>query len=221
MKEAEDSWDNEIVPRRKLDEKEYKVRGGRIRNEKRVIGQIGRKRVEIREIAIAVRRSLQLSYVEPLFQNMLQPPFKGQLYIYTIGRRYWVIGARKAEFANVFRFYEKEIRDSLEKHLNKVSQKTWRVPPFKVKVIPQNPDDLHYQEELEALFDVTSVPMLSKAEKRRHEKVKVLGNPSKAPNPDISSKIQAISAWLHEENKRFKQTEREKREKRLHDLQNG
>ena len=61
MKEAENSWDNEIVPRRKLDEKEYKVRGGRIRNEKRVIGQIGRKRVEIREIAIAVRRSLQLS----------------------------------------------------------------------------------------------------------------------------------------------------------------
>src|SRR5699024_12736772 len=63
--------------------------------------------------------------------------------------------------------------------------------------------------------------LLSKAEKRRHEKVKVLGKPSEAPNPDISSKIQAISAWLHEENKRFKQTEREKREKRLHDLQNG
>lgn len=159
-------WDDEIVPRKKLDEIEVK---GRLRNVQREIGKMSRKRSPeetYKMLTIYLKRSLQLSYIEPWFQFFLPPRLKGRLFIATIGKRYWVIGTPRGEFGAAFNFYQKEIRKSLETHLNKISKKRWKIPPFRISIMPENPNTRAFDEEIEALMQVKSVPMKSQEERR-------------------------------------------------------
>ena len=159
-------WDDEIVPRKKLDEIEVK---GRLRNVQREIGKMSRKRSPeetYKMLTIYLKRSLQLSYIEPWFQFFLPPRLKGRLFIATIGKRYWVIGTPRGEFGAAFNFYQKEIRKSLETHLNKISKKRWKIPPFRISIMPENPNTRAFDEEIEALMQIKSVPMKSQEERR-------------------------------------------------------
>lgn len=160
-------WDNQIVPRKKLDE--VRVSGSKLRNIQSEIGQLSRRRSPLNPyqlLTVYLKRSLQLSYIEPWFQAFLPPRLKGRLFIATIGRYYWVIGTPRAEFGAAFNFYQKEIRQSLENHLNKISKKKWKIPPLRIAVMPENPNDRNLEKEFEALMTIKSVPMKSKAEKR-------------------------------------------------------
>ncbi len=159
-------WDDEIVPRKKLDEIEIK---GRLRNVQREIGKMSRKRKPeetYKMLTIYLKRSLQLSYIEPWFQFFLPPRLKGHLFVATIGKRYWVIGTPRGEFGAAFNFYQKEIRKSLEMHLNKISKKRWKIPPFRIVVMPENPNTRAFDEEIAALMQIKSVPMKSQEERR-------------------------------------------------------
>lgn len=166
-KDENNEWDTRIVPRIKLNEVE--IRGGKMRNAQREIAKLSRRRSErnpYRELTIFLQRSLQLSYIEPWFQFFLPPRLKGQLFVCTIGRHYWVIGARRSEFGSAFNFYQQEVRQSLENHLNKISKKRWKIPRFRVTVMPENPNERRFHHELEEMMKIKSVPMKSKAEKR-------------------------------------------------------
>ncbi len=159
-------WDDEIVPRKKLDEIEVK---GRLRNVQREIGKMSRKRSPeetYKMLTIYLKRSLQLSYIEPWFQFFLPPRLKGRLFIATIGKYYWVIGTPRGEFGAAFNFYQKEIRKSLETHLNKISKKRWKIPPFRISIMPENPNTRAFDEEIAALMQIKSVPMKSQEERR-------------------------------------------------------
>ncbi|GGZ73915.1 hypothetical protein GCM10007161_00840 [Ignatzschineria indica] len=164
-------WDDHIVPRKKLDEK--RVAKSKLRNVQAEIGQLSRKRSDLNPyqvLTIYLKRSLQLTYIEPWFQAFLPPRLKGKLFISTIGKRYWVIGTTRPEYRMAFTFYQKEIHNSLENHLNKISKKRWKIPGFKIAVMPENPYDKLYQKELEALMSIKSVPMKSKEEKAAFRK---------------------------------------------------
>ncbi len=159
-------WDDKIVPRKKLSE--ARVSGSKLRNVQTEIGQLSRRRSPLNPyqmLTIYLKRSLQLTYIEPWFQAFLPPRLKGRLFIATLGKRYWVIGTTRAEFGAAFNFYQREIRQSLENHLNKISKKTWKIPPLRVAVMPENPNDRALEKELESMMKIKSVPMKSKAEK--------------------------------------------------------
>ncbi len=159
-------WDDKIVPRKKL--KEERVSGSKLRNVQTEIGQLSRRRSPLNPyqmLTIYLKRSLQLTYIEPWFQAFLPPRLKGRLFIATLGKRYWVIGTTRAEFGTAFNFYQKEIRQSLENHLNKISSKPWKIPPLRIAVMPENPNDRALEQELESMMQIKSVPMKSKAEK--------------------------------------------------------
>lgn len=201
-------WDAEIVPSFRLNE--YKGNRGLrfFRNEKRIIGQLSRKRKDISPIHLAIKRSLQLAYIEPFFQTMLQPNLKGKLFIHTIGRYYWVIGATKAIYATHFRFYEKVIRKALENHLNTVSRKKWHVPPFRVRIIPTEYQNKAYYEELKILQQKRIYPIVpnrllkknkssdnGKEERENIYKTKVAADKK-------SNRFASLITWLYEEEKR-------------------
>ncbi|UNM96834.1 hypothetical protein MMG00_02970 [Ignatzschineria rhizosphaerae] len=159
-------WDDNIVPRKKL--AEARISGSKLRNVQTEIGQLSRRRSPLNPyqmLTIYLKRSLQLTYIEPWFQEFLPPRLKGRLFIATLGKRYWVIGTTRAEFGAAFNFYQKEIRQSLENHLNKISKKPWKIPPLRIAIMPENPNDRALEEELESLMKIKSVPMKSKAEK--------------------------------------------------------
>ncbi len=192
----QNEWDNQIVPRIKLNEVE--LRGGKMRNTQREIARLSRRRGErnpYRELTIFLQRSLQLSYIEPWFQFFLPPRLKGQLFVCTIGRKYWVIGARRGEFGSAFQFYQQEIRQSLQNHLNNIGRKRWKIPPFRVKVMPENPHEKRFHHELEELMKVTSVPMKSKEEKRKERSIVALKEKEqkqKPPANNVSATLQSI-----------------------------
>ena len=176
-------WDDEIVPRKKLDES--RVSGSKLRNVQAEMGQLSRRRSPsnpYQMLTIYLKRSLQLTYIEPWFQAFLPPRLKGRLFVASIGKRYWVIGTTRAEFGAAFNFYHKEIRHSLESHLNKIPKKRWRIPPFRVSVMPENPNDRSFDKELAALMEIKSVPMKSKEEKRalrQQKRAKIAENEAK------------------------------------------
>lgn len=168
-------WDDNIVPRKKL--AEARISGSKLRNVQTEIGQLSRRRSPLNPyqmLTIYLKRSLQLTYIEPWFQAFLPPRLKGRLFVATLGKRYWVIGTTRAEFGAAFNFYQKEIRHSLENHLNKISKKAWNIPPFRIAVMPENPNDRGFEKEIESLMKVKSVPMKSKAEKLAWKKKRAL-----------------------------------------------
>lgn len=164
-------WDDKIVPKQKLNE--HRVIKSKLRNVQTEIGQLSRKRSELNPyqlLTIYLKRSLQLTYIEPWFQAFLPPRLKGRLFVATIGKRFWVIGTTRAEFGAAFNFYQKEIHQSLENHLNKISKQKWKIPPFRITVMPENPNDRSFEKEIEAMMSIKSVPMKSKAEKAAFRK---------------------------------------------------
>lgn len=196
------TWDTQIVPSFKLNE--YKGHQGLrfFRNEKRIIGQLSRKRKDLSPIHFAIKRSLQLAYIEPFFQAMLQPNLKGKLFIHTIGRYYWVIGTTKSVYATHFRFYEKMIRQALENHLNTVSRKKWQVPPFRVKVIPSDYQNRAYYKELHALQQKRVYPILPNRLLKKSEAYQG-GLSKKSEEQDKKNyRFSSLIAWLYEEEKR-------------------
>lgn len=164
-------WDDNIVPRKKLEE--ARISGSKLRNVQTEIGQLSRRRSPLNPyqmLTIYLKRSLQLTYIEPWFQEFLPPRLKGRLFVATLGKRYWVIGTTRAEFGAAFNFYQKEIRHSLENHLNKISKKAWKIPPLRIAIMPENPNDRGFEKEIEEMMKVKSVPMKSKAEKLAFKK---------------------------------------------------
>ncbi len=198
-------WDEKIVPRRRLDES--RVIKSKLRNVQAEIGQLSRRRSALNPyqlLTIYLKRSLQLSYIEPWFQTFLPPRLKGHLFIATIGKRFWVIGARRAEFGAAFNFYQKEIHKSLEAHLNKISKQKWKIPPFRIAIMPENPNDTAYEKELEALMTVKSVPMKSKAEKEAfRQQRKEAFEKQKAENPNERTAASKIISTLVEQLDQF------------------
>lgn len=198
-------WDEKIVPRKRLDES--RVVKSKLRNVQAEIGQLSRRRSALNPyqlLTIYLKRSLQLSYIEPWFQTFLPPRLKGHLFIATIGKRFWVIGARRAEFGAAFNFYQKEIRKSLEAHLNKISKQKWKIPPFRIAIMPENPNDSAYEKELEALMTVKSVPMKSAAEKDAFRKQrKEAFDKQKAENPSERTAASKIISTLVEQLDQF------------------
>ncbi len=88
------------------------------------------------DLKIQIRRARQLAYVEPWFQEFLPKKLKKRLFVSSLGRNFWIIGALDQLSANHFKFYQKEIRQTLERYLNTISHKEWSIPEFIVKVIP-------------------------------------------------------------------------------------
>ncbi len=130
------------------------------------VDRLSRSRTLYADLAIQLRRSKQISYLEPIFQQFLPPELKGQLYISTIGPKFWVIGTHNSVFAMRFRYCQQEIRHSMELHLNQISKKEWYIPNLVAKVIPKKQDDERYERELSAMEKITSIPMESRAEKQ-------------------------------------------------------
>lgn len=93
-------------------------------------------------VKIQIRRARQLAYIEPWFQFFLPDKLKGLLFISTLGKKFWVIGAANSLAANNFKFYQKEIRQTLENHLNNISKKDWEIPEFYVQVLPFKHEDI-------------------------------------------------------------------------------
>lgn len=192
-------WDERIVPRKRLDES--RVVKSKLRNVQAEIGQLSRRRSPLNPyqlLTIYLKRSLQLSYIEPWFQSFLPPRLKGHLFIATIGKRFWMIGARRAEFGAAFNFYQKEIHKSLEAHLNKISKQKWKIPPFRIAIMPENPNDSAYEKELIAMMAIKSVPMKSKAEKeafrkKRREVIKLQAQEEHKRKQDKTAASQIIS----------------------------
>lgn len=88
------------------------------------------------ELKIQIRRARQLAYVEPWFQEFLPEKLKGRLFIASLGKKFWLIGALDQLSLNNFKFYQKEIRQTLERYLNTISAKEWSIPEFKVQSMP-------------------------------------------------------------------------------------
>lgn len=103
------------------------------------------------ELKIQLRRARQLAYVEPWFQEFLPQKLKKRLFISSLGKKFWVIGALDSLSANHFKFYQKEIRQTLERYLNTISEKDWTIPEFKVQVMPLR--------ETEVLPEITEEPV--------------------------------------------------------------
>lgn len=110
------------------------------------------KDVEELDLGLVLRRARQLAYIEPWFQFFLPDKLKGLLFICTLGRKFWTIGAVNQLAANHFKMYhQKELRQTLENHLNSISDKEWEIPifqkrrivcEFRVVVMPRKPSEI-------------------------------------------------------------------------------
>ncbi|WP_343284322.1 hypothetical protein [Wohlfahrtiimonas chitiniclastica] len=90
------------------------------------------------DLKIQLRRARQLAYVEPWFQEFLPKKLKGRLFVASLGKRFWIIGALDPLSMSHFKqYHQKEVRQTLENHLNNISTKAWRLPEFYVQVMPK------------------------------------------------------------------------------------
>lgn len=105
--------------------------------------------IEDLDLQIQLRRARQLAYVEPWFQEFLPKKLKSRMFVSSLGKNFWIIGALDTLSANHFKFYQKEIRQTLENYLNTISHKEWVIPEFIVKVMP-----MRDQEKLKEYSDV-------------------------------------------------------------------
>lgn len=128
-------WDYRSVPSIPFRNQKYSV-------DRAIFKLINSKNEEQVGIKIQIRRARQLAYIEPWFQFFLPDKLKGMLFISTLGKKFWVIGAVSSLAASNFKFYQKEIRQTLENHLNNISKKNWDIPDFYVHVIPLKNDDV-------------------------------------------------------------------------------
>lgn len=127
--DLENDWDYQSVP-----SIPYKTQ--RNSTDRAVFKLIYSKKEEDADLKIQLRRARQLAYVEPWFQEFLPKKLKKRLFISSLGKRFWIIGALDSLSANNFKFYQKEIRQTLERYLNTISHKEWSIPEFIVKVMP-------------------------------------------------------------------------------------
>lgn len=139
LKKEDNEWDYQIVPMIPLKDNKYlKIKKRSIKTAQSVISTMTHvaSKTEL-SLKLQIRRARQIAYIEPWFQTFLQPALKGHLFIASIGKLFWVIGAYENEYASNFRFYQREVRSSLEAHLNRISKgKKWHIPDFKIKTFP-------------------------------------------------------------------------------------
>lgn len=129
----ENPWDYENVPMIKMPIK-TSPRIGFYNSVQKVIEKFSHeKKYAEKGLQTQIKKARQMAYIEPWFQFFLPETLKNKLHISTIGCHFWVIAAEKPIYANRFKFYQKEIRSSLEAHLNKISKKDWSIPEFKVR----------------------------------------------------------------------------------------
>lgn len=125
----ENEWDYYSIPAIPLKKKRYST-------DRAIAKLLYSENVDDVELKIQIRRARQLAYVEPWFQEFLPEKLKGRLFIASLGRKFWMIGALDSLSSNHFKFYQKEIRQTLENYLNTISEKEWIIPEFKVQVMP-------------------------------------------------------------------------------------
>ncbi|MGL4673844.1 MAG: hypothetical protein ACRCXK_03175, partial [Wohlfahrtiimonas sp.] len=122
-------WDYRSIPSIPFRNQKYSI-------DRAILKLINSKNDEETGVKIQIRRARQLAYIEPWFQFFLPEKLKGMLFVSTLGKKFWVIGAANSLAASNFKFYQKEIRQTLENHLNNISKKHWDIPEFFVQVIP-------------------------------------------------------------------------------------
>ncbi len=140
LKKEDNEWDYKIVPMISLKYIEpLKIKKRNIKTTQSVISTMTHAASKTEQsLKLQIRRARQIAYIEPWFQEFLQPALKGHLFIASIGQAFWVIGAYENEYASNFRFYQREVRSSLEAHLNRISKgKKWHIPDFKIKTFPR------------------------------------------------------------------------------------
>ncbi len=144
-------WDYRSVPSIPFRNQKYSI-------DRAIYSLINYKNEEEVALKIQIRRARQLAYIEPWFQFFLPKKLKGMLFISTLGKKFWIIGATNSLAANNFKFYQKEIRQTLENHLNNISKKNWDIPEFFVHVIPMKDEEIPpvFSEKL-----VTTLPVRS------------------------------------------------------------
>lgn len=125
------------------------------------------------DLKIQLRRARQLAYVEPWFQEFLPEQLKGRLFISSLGRRFWIIGALDGMSAHNFKFYQKEIRQTLESYLNTISHKDWSIPEFKVQVMPRKAvDEVEEVKEVQVSLGIRSnKTLLAQSTKRSIDEI--------------------------------------------------
>lgn len=149
--DTDNEWDYQSVPTIPLKKHRYST-------DRAIAKIIYSKNIDDADLKLQLRRARQLAYVEPWFQEFLPEKLKGRLFIASLGRKFWLIGALDALSGNNFKFYQKEIRQTLENYLNTISQKEWTIPEFKVQVMPQKAHESvpEFSEET-----VTTLPVRS------------------------------------------------------------
>ncbi|GAA5098089.1 hypothetical protein [Wohlfahrtiimonas larvae] len=131
---SDNDWDYQSVPAIPLKKHRYST-------DRAIAKLIYSKNDDDADLKLQLRRARQLAYVEPWFQEFLPEKLKGRLFIASLGRKFWLIGALDSLSGNNFKFYQKEIRQTLENYLNTISQKEWSIPEFKVQVMPKKAHD--------------------------------------------------------------------------------
>lgn len=154
--EVENDWDYRSVPAIPLRNHRYSI-------DKAISRIIYSDNINDLDLKLQLRRARQLAYVEPWFQEFLPEKLKNRLFISTLGRKFWMIGALDSLSANHFKFYQKEIRQTLENYLNTISKKEWIIPEFKVKVMPKRTqeDDEAEKQALLAAEPITQFSVRS------------------------------------------------------------
>lgn len=148
---SDNDWDYQSVPAIPLKKHRYST-------DRAIAKLIYSKNVDDADLKLQLRRARQLAYVEPWFQEFLPEKLKGRLFIASLGRKFWLIGALDSLSGNNFKFYQKEIRQTLENYLNTISQKEWSIPEFKVQIMPKKPQESvpEYPEEAVTTLSVRS-----------------------------------------------------------------
>lgn len=131
---SDNDWDYRSVPAIPLKKHRYSA-------DRAIAKLIYSKNVDDADLKLQLIRARQLAYVEPWFQEFLPEKLKGRLFIASLGRKFWLIGALDSLSGNNFKFYQKEIRQTLENYLNTISQKEWSIPEFKVQIMPKKPQE--------------------------------------------------------------------------------
>lgn len=140
--DSDDYWDYQSIPMLPFKRQKYS-------SDRAVSKIIYSKKEEDLDLGLQLRRARQLAYIEPWFQSVLPEKLKGRLYLSSLGRKFWVVTAKDSLSASNFKYYQKEIRKTLENILNLISDKEWEIPifekrrivnEFKVEVRPSRGD---------------------------------------------------------------------------------
>ncbi len=120
-------WDDTLVPPLTLNEQTVRHTRGKLQNVQSHLKNVAPHSLSLKLI---IFRARQLAKIQPIFQRCLPPEMQQHIYIATIGKQFWVIGASNALVATRFKFHSKTVRLAMQQYLRR------EVPDFFIKVYP-------------------------------------------------------------------------------------